>query len=105
MNESGAVLLALSHSNEKEHVKLTSIALTFLPFTHLQIQQSDYMVHRRADYMVSVHMYSSRTLPARCVNSQGKKNSRIGDGVTSIYVTGDEVRNRQKDSPIPLILC
>lgn len=54
---------------------------------------SDYMVHRRADYMLTLRMYSNRTIAARCVNSQGKLDSREADGVTNLFVTGAEYDN------------
>eukprot|EP00041_Stephanoeca_diplocostata_P029965 m.893973 g.893973 ORF g.893973 m.893973 type:complete len:184 (+) comp23664_c1_seq5:1276-1827(+) len=38
---------------------------------------SDYMVHRRKGYMVSVRMYSNRTIAARCVNSQVLSKRRV----------------------------
>lgn len=51
------------------------------------------MVHRRAEYMVTLRMYSNRTLAARCVNSQGKMDSREADGVTNLFITGEEYDN------------
>ena len=54
---------------------------------------SDYMVHRRAEFMVTLRMYSNRTLAARCVNSQGKMDSREADGVTNLFVSGAEYDN------------
>jgi hypothetical protein len=57
---------------------------------------SDYVVHRREGFMVTVRMYSRRTIAARCVNLQGKKNFRSADGVTNLFsshwtgITGDE---------------
>ena len=50
---------------------------------------SDYHVHRRGGWMASVRMYSTRTIAARCVNNQGKRNSHEADGVTNLYLTSD----------------
>ena len=50
---------------------------------------SDYHVHRRAGWMATVRMYSTRTIAARCVNNQGKRNSHEADGVTNLYLTSD----------------
>lgn len=50
---------------------------------------SDYQVHRRPGWMASVRMYSTRTIAARCVNNQGKRNSHEADGVTNLYLTSD----------------
>ena len=49
---------------------------------------SDYMSHRRADWTASLRMYSERTVAARCVNQQGKRNAREADGVVSLYLRG-----------------
>ena len=35
--------------------------------------------------MATVRMYSMRTIAARCVNAQGKRNSHEADGVTNLY--------------------
>lgn len=51
---------------------------------------SDYMVHRRANYVTSVHMYSTRIIPARCVNEQGKLSEHYGDGLNYLYYTGKQ---------------
>jgi hypothetical protein len=48
---------------------------------------SDYAVHKRANFMVSVRMYSKRTIAARCVNEQGRKNFRSADGVTNLWTS------------------
>lgn len=50
---------------------------------------SDYHVHRRAGWMATVRMYSTRTIAARCVNNQGKRNSHEADGVTNLYLSSD----------------
>lgn len=50
---------------------------------------SDYQVHSRPGWMASVRMYSNRTIAARCVNKQGRKNSREADGVTNLFLASD----------------
>lgn len=39
--------------------------------------------------MATVRMYSTRTIAARCVNNQGKRNSHEADGVTNLYLNSD----------------
>eukprot|EP00038_Savillea_parva_P025095 m.46197 g.46197 ORF g.46197 m.46197 type:complete len:532 (+) comp6732_c0_seq1:1-1596(+) len=46
---------------------------------------SDYMVHRRSKYMMSLHMYSNRTIASRCVNAQGKMNGHEADAVLNLH--------------------
>jgi chondroitin AC lyase len=53
---------------------------------HRHFYDSDYTVFRRKEWMVSVRMYSERSVAARCVNHQGLKNSRMADGVTNLYL-------------------
>jgi hypothetical protein len=38
-----------------------------------------------ARFMASLRMYSNRTIAARCVNAQGKKNTHEADGVFSLF--------------------
>lgn len=40
--------------------------------------------------MFSVHMFSKRTIPASCVNEQGKLDRHLSDGATALYRTGHE---------------
>eukprot|EP01050_Picozoa_sp_SAG11_P023714 SAG11_NODE_4844_length_1749_cov_1.223030_3_plen_165_part_01 len=40
--------------------------------------------------MFSVHSFSKRTIPAACVNSQGKLDRHLSDGATALYRTGHE---------------
>jgi chondroitin AC lyase len=54
---------------------------------------SDYMIHRRPNYVTSVHMYSTRIIPARCVNEQGKLSEHYGDGLNYLYYSGQEYHN------------
>eukprot|EP01052_Picozoa_sp_SAG31_P012344 SAG31_NODE_720_length_12587_cov_15.393114_8_plen_815_part_00 len=51
---------------------------------------SDYVAHNRPGFMFSVHMFSKRTIPAACVNSQGKLDRHLSDGATALYRTGHE---------------
>jgi hypothetical protein len=52
---------------------------------HRYFYDSDYAVHRRAGFMVSLRLHSSRTVSCACVNSEGKTCEHAGDGVTNIY--------------------
>ena len=51
---------------------------------------SDYVAHNRPQYMFSIHMFSKRTIPAACVNDQGKLDRHLSDGATALYHTGHE---------------
>ena len=50
--------------------------------------KSDYMVHRRIDWMISVKMLSRRMISGELVNEEGRKSNLLSDGLTYIY-TGD----------------
>lgn len=50
--------------------------------------QSDYMSHRRAGWMMSVKMLSSRMKSGELVNGEGQKSHLLSDGVCYLY-TGD----------------
>ncbi|MCY2952839.1 MAG: polysaccharide lyase 8 family protein [Planctomycetota bacterium] len=53
--------------------------------------KSDYMVHRRADYVASVRMYSDRLLNTDgYINGENKKSHHLADGATLIYLNGLE---------------
>jgi chondroitin AC lyase len=54
---------------------------------------SDYMVHQRPEFLVSIRMHSSRTLNTELVNNEGKQSHFLGDGCTLIYRTGEEYYN------------
>ena len=54
---------------------------------------SDYMVHRRDNYVTSVKMLSQRMLNAELVNSEGKKSVHLSDGANFLYLDGDEYLN------------
>ena len=54
---------------------------------------SDYMTHQRPDFFTSVRMFSTRTLNAELVNSEGKQSHHLADGCTYIYRRGDEYRD------------
>ena len=82
---------------------------------------SDYQVHRRRGWMASVRMYSRRTIAARCVNNQGKRNSHEADGITNLYLASDgddyayydifpvwdfhEVAGMTSEIEVPLLTC
>ena len=38
---------------------------------------SDYMTHSQRDFLFTIHMFSARTIPAACVNEQGKLHSNV----------------------------
>lgn len=38
---------------------------------------SDYMTHSQRDFLFTIHMFSARTIPAACVNEQGKLRCNI----------------------------
>jgi chondroitin AC lyase len=51
---------------------------------------SDYMVHHRPNWMASVKMFSTRTINAELVNSEGPRSQHLSDGANFLYLTGDE---------------
>jgi chondroitin AC lyase len=53
---------------------------------------SDYMVHRRAGWMMSIKMFSTRMINAELINEEGKKSHHLSDGATFIYRSGDEYK-------------
>ncbi len=50
----------------------------------------DYMIHRRANYMVSSRMSSTRTVGAEAGNGDGEFNYYSGNGTNYIFFTGKE---------------
>ncbi|MEK6796770.1 MAG: polysaccharide lyase 8 family protein [Spirochaetota bacterium] len=46
---------------------------------------SDYMTHRRPDWMISVKMISKRMQSGELVNDEGQKSHLLSDGLTYIY--------------------
>jgi hypothetical protein len=88
---------------------------------HRHFYDSDYQVHHRPAWMASVRMYSKRTIAARCVNNQGKRNSHEADGVTNLYLVSDhgdyayedifpvwdfhEVAGMTAETEVPLLTC
>jgi chondroitin AC lyase len=54
---------------------------------------SDYMAHQQPSFFTSVRMFSSRTINAELINSEGKQSHHLADGCTYIYATGDEYRD------------
>ena len=69
--------------------------------------------------MATVRMYSVRTIAARCVNAQGKRNSHEADGVTNLYISNrsypyesvfpiwdfHEVAGMSSEIDVPLLPC
>eukprot|EP01006_Ploeotia_vitrea_P006893 TRINITY_DN15165_c0_g1_i1.p1 TRINITY_DN15165_c0_g1~~TRINITY_DN15165_c0_g1_i1.p1 ORF type:complete len:780 (-),score=87.30 TRINITY_DN15165_c0_g1_i1:147-2369(-) len=51
---------------------------------------SDYMMHRRPGWAVSIHMRSNRTIPSRCVNDECKTCQHYSDGTTVLHYNGLE---------------
>ena len=51
---------------------------------------SDYMVHHRPGWMTSIKMFSTRTINAELVNSEGTRSHHLSDGANFLYLTGDE---------------
>ncbi|KAF5338348.1 hypothetical protein D9611_012502 [Ephemerocybe angulata] len=47
-------------------------------------------VHRGANYVLTLKMYSKRTQNSECVNSQNPKGFHLSDGAMYTYVEGDE---------------
>jgi chondroitin AC lyase len=54
---------------------------------------ADYVTHRRADYFVSVRMFSVRTQGTELVNSENIKGYYLPHGSTTIMTTGNEYIN------------
>ena len=54
---------------------------------------SDYMVDRESGYMTSVKMFSSRTINAEMMNSEGRLSHHLSDGANWLYLDGDEYQN------------
>jgi len=54
---------------------------------------SDYMSHRRLNYLASVKMFSTRILNGEIVNSEGRKSHHLSDGANFLYLTGNEYKD------------
>ncbi|KAF8151251.1 polysaccharide lyase family 8 protein [Mycena galopus ATCC 62051] len=54
---------------------------------------NDYMVHRGENYMITLKMYSTRTLNAECVNSQNQLGFHLADGAIYTYTDGNEYQD------------
>ncbi|KAJ7470969.1 polysaccharide lyase family 8 protein [Mycena latifolia] len=54
---------------------------------------NDYMVHRGDNYIITLKMYSKRTLNTECVNSQDKFGFHLSDGAIYTYTTGNEYQD------------
>ena len=62
--------------------------------------RSDYLVHRRPAWSVSVRMSSTRTVPTESMNGENLRGRHLGDGVAAIRV-GDDPRDGYR-AVIPL---
>ncbi|HEV7298594.1 MAG TPA: polysaccharide lyase family 8 super-sandwich domain-containing protein [Tepidisphaeraceae bacterium] len=51
---------------------------------------SDYVVHHRPDFFMSIRMFSSRTINAELVNDEGKRMRHVANGCTMLYRRGNE---------------
>ncbi|OBZ87324.1 Chondroitinase-AC [Choanephora cucurbitarum] len=51
---------------------------------------ADYLVHRGTNYIVTLKMYSSRTVNSECVNTQNPYGFHLSDGAIYNYLSGDE---------------
>lgn len=60
---------------------------------HKHFYESDYTVHRSADWMASLKMSSSRVTGTEVVNEDNLLGYYLGDGATFYYVRGDEYCN------------
>ena len=52
--------------------------------------RSDYMVHHRQDFFVSVRMTSPRVLQSETCNGENRHGLFLSDGANYLYTTGDE---------------
>ena len=59
---------------------------------HRHFDESDYTVHRSADWMATVKMSSSRVIGTEVVNEDNLLGYYLGDGATFYYARGDEYR-------------
>lgn len=83
--------LDISHNKEMENFTARLSGDKGLPLSgHRHFWCSDFSVHRRADYYVSVKMNSTRTLGTETGNGEGLKNFYLADGCTYIFLTGNE---------------
>lgn len=60
-----------------------------LPDSFTVYYATDFGVFRRANYMSSVRMISSRTAGGECINAQGLQSLHMADGVQYLYKPGD----------------
>lgn len=60
---------------------------------HKHFYNSDYTVHRTADWMASVKMSSNHVVSSGVLNSDNLKGFFMGDGATCFYTRGDEYAN------------
>lgn len=71
-----------------------SAASSASPRGHRHFFWSDYTIHRRPGYFMSVKMVSTRIKPAEYVNTEGRKSWHLSDGLTYLVRSGDEYFGR-----------
>jgi chondroitin AC lyase len=54
---------------------------------------SDYMAHRRAGYLASVKMFSTRLWNTEEINAEGRRSHHLADGAMFLYRRDDEYRD------------
>jgi chondroitin AC lyase len=52
--------------------------------------RSDYVIHRRPDWMASIKMHSSRVIGGESINGENLSGAQLADGSTFFYQTGHE---------------
>ncbi len=60
---------------------------------HKHFWRSDYTVHHRPEWLVSVRMTSDRLLQTEVINEENLLGEHLSDGVLYLYRTGNEYRN------------
>ncbi|ELR12955.1 polysaccharide lyase, partial [Acanthamoeba castellanii str. Neff] len=51
---------------------------------------ADYMVHRRADYVVSIKAFSERVATSECINAENRRGLHLSDGAMFVHRSGKE---------------
>ncbi|EDQ84181.1 uncharacterized protein MONBRDRAFT_30506 [Monosiga brevicollis MX1] len=60
---------------------------------HRYFFDSDYAIMRGPGYQYSIHMFSSLSTNARCINNEGKQSQLTASGTVALYYTGHEYDN------------
>ena len=61
-----------------------------LPVGHRHYWESDYTVHRGADYFASLRMFSDRTKAAELINGEGLNCWHLSDGLLWVFLHGGD---------------